>query len=156
MRLSPGSWRAQGIPYQLTFDPLNETPYSISATGTMALEVGGEFNNIYFIPLCSRNTTVSESRPTCHRNTQCARDKVMLACGRRKSSIHCKLLLPALQALSKVRGLLILLSIARTEDAVTTRRQLVSAAFVCYNDWRRLYAHILRSMARRQLLDRWR
>ncbi len=49
-----------------------------------------------------------------------------------------------------------MLPIARTEIAVTARRQLVSAAFVCYNDWRRLYAHILRSMARRQLLDRWR
>src|ERR1022692_4654233 len=51
IRLSPGSWRVRGIPHQLTFGTLHEVPTSISATGTMALEVGNEFNNVYMIPL---------------------------------------------------------------------------------------------------------
>ena len=51
IRLSPGSLRVRGIPRQLTFGTLHEVPTSISATGTVALEVGSEFNNLYLIPL---------------------------------------------------------------------------------------------------------
>ncbi len=38
MRLSPGSWRVQGVPHQLTFGTLTEMPRSVSATGTVALQ----------------------------------------------------------------------------------------------------------------------
>ncbi len=51
IRLSPGSWRVQGVPHQLTFGTLSEFPTSISATGTVALDVGSSRNNFYFIPL---------------------------------------------------------------------------------------------------------
>jgi hypothetical protein len=57
---------------------------------------------------------------------------------RRAQLTHCKpsnLRFQPCITVSEVEG-------ARTEDAVTVRRQLVFAALVCYNDWRRLYAHI--------------
>jgi Tol biopolymer transport system component/tRNA A-37 threonylcarbamoyl transferase component Bud32 len=51
IRLSPGSWRAHGVPRQLTFGTLHEAPVSISAAGTVALDVGKGFNDFYMIPL---------------------------------------------------------------------------------------------------------
>ena len=51
IRLSPGSWRVRGVPRQLTFGTLNESPESISAMGTLALEVGHGFHDFYLIPL---------------------------------------------------------------------------------------------------------
>jgi serine/threonine protein kinase len=53
IRLSPGSWRAQGVPHQLTSGTLIERPASISSTGTVALEVGNTFSDLYLIPLSS-------------------------------------------------------------------------------------------------------
>ena len=53
IRLSPGSWRVQGVPHQLTFGTLSEEPASISATGTVALEVGHGLTDFYLIPLSS-------------------------------------------------------------------------------------------------------
>jgi hypothetical protein len=37
IRLSPGSWRVQGVPHQRTFGMLSETPYSISGMGALSL-----------------------------------------------------------------------------------------------------------------------
>jgi hypothetical protein len=51
IHLSPGSWRVQGVPHQLTFGTLMEVPKSISDTGTVALDVGSEFTDLYLIPL---------------------------------------------------------------------------------------------------------
>jgi Tol biopolymer transport system component len=51
IRLSPGSWRVQGVPRQLTFGTQPEGPVSISATGTVALEVGSGSSNLHLIPL---------------------------------------------------------------------------------------------------------
>jgi tRNA A-37 threonylcarbamoyl transferase component Bud32 len=53
IRLSPRSWGVQGVPAQLTFGTLNEMPYSISATGTVALDVGSIRNDLYLIPLAA-------------------------------------------------------------------------------------------------------
>jgi dipeptidyl aminopeptidase/acylaminoacyl peptidase len=75
IRLSPGSWRVRGVPRQLTFGTLNEEPDSISATGTVALEVGGTFNDFYLIPLSS-----TTGRPTgvARRLTQDGRNKSLM------------------------------------------------------------------------------
>jgi tRNA A-37 threonylcarbamoyl transferase component Bud32 len=51
MRLLPGSWRVEGRPHQLTFGTLNEWPVSISATGSVALDIGGLSTDFYLIPL---------------------------------------------------------------------------------------------------------
>jgi hypothetical protein len=52
IRLSPGSWRVQGVPRQLTFGTLEESPKSVSGTGTVALEIGSFLNDdFYLIPL---------------------------------------------------------------------------------------------------------
>ena len=51
VRLSPGPWRVQGVPHQLSFGTLVELPFSISATGTVALQVGDFSNDLYLIPL---------------------------------------------------------------------------------------------------------
>src|ERR1035437_4431525 len=53
IRLSPGSWRAQGVPHQLTFGTLAEFPSSISANGTVALQVFKFSRDLYLIPLSS-------------------------------------------------------------------------------------------------------
>jgi len=51
IRLSPGSWHVQGAPRQLTFGTLMEVPASISATGSVALEVSNSIRDFYLIPL---------------------------------------------------------------------------------------------------------
>jgi len=51
IRLAPGSWRVRDVPHQLTFGTLNALPTRISATGTVALEVGSNLNDLYLIPL---------------------------------------------------------------------------------------------------------
>jgi eukaryotic-like serine/threonine-protein kinase len=51
IRLSPGSWRAQGVPRQLTSGTLIERPASISSTGTVAVDVGNHPSDLYLIPL---------------------------------------------------------------------------------------------------------
>jgi Tol biopolymer transport system component/tRNA A-37 threonylcarbamoyl transferase component Bud32 len=53
IRLSAGSWHVQGAPHQLTFGTLVEMPYSISATDTVALQVGDYPPDLYLIPLSS-------------------------------------------------------------------------------------------------------
>ena len=49
--LSPGSWRVRGVPHRLTYGTLSEMPVSISVTGTVALEVGETFADLYMLPL---------------------------------------------------------------------------------------------------------
>jgi eukaryotic-like serine/threonine-protein kinase len=51
IRLSPGSWRVQGVARQLTFGTLSESPGSVSGTGTAALSVGSYLEDFYLIPL---------------------------------------------------------------------------------------------------------
>ena len=51
IRLSPGAWRVQGVPHQLTFGTMSEIPRSISGTGTVALTVGSYLEDFYLIPL---------------------------------------------------------------------------------------------------------
>jgi eukaryotic-like serine/threonine-protein kinase len=51
IRLSPGPWRVRGVPRQLTFGTMSEIPVSISAAGTIALQVGGFSRDLYLIPL---------------------------------------------------------------------------------------------------------
>jgi len=53
IRLSPGSWRVQGAPRQLTFGTQIEVPASISATGSVALRVSNSLRDFYLIPLSS-------------------------------------------------------------------------------------------------------
>jgi serine/threonine protein kinase len=72
IRLSPGSWRAQGVPRQLTFGTLSEFPHSVSGTGTLALSVGSSRGDFYLIPL-----SAATGQPTgvSRRLTQDARSK---------------------------------------------------------------------------------
>jgi serine/threonine protein kinase len=51
IRLSPGSWRVKGAPHQLASGIQSAFPMSISTSGTVALEVGHEFGDLYLIPL---------------------------------------------------------------------------------------------------------
>jgi eukaryotic-like serine/threonine-protein kinase len=53
IRLSPDPWRVRGVPRQLSFGTTSEIPVSISATGTVALQVGGFSRDLYLIPLSS-------------------------------------------------------------------------------------------------------
>lgn len=53
IRLLPGSWHVQGVPHQLTFGTMVETPHSISAVGTVALQVGDDTTDLYLNPLSS-------------------------------------------------------------------------------------------------------
>jgi serine/threonine protein kinase len=51
IRLSPGTWRVSGFPRQLTFGTQSEQPTTISAAGSMALQVDAPHNDLYLIPL---------------------------------------------------------------------------------------------------------
>ena len=75
IRLSLGSWRVQGVPHQLMFGTLSETPYSISGTGTLALTVGSYLHDFYLIPL-----SAATGQPTgvSRRLTQDGRVKSLL------------------------------------------------------------------------------
>jgi len=72
LHLSPGSWHVRGLPRQLTFGTLDEIPISVSATGTVALEVAKYFNDVYLIPI-----SASTGQPTgiSRRLTQDGQDK---------------------------------------------------------------------------------
>jgi len=72
IRISPGSWRVQGVPRQLTFGTLSEEPASVSATGTMALDVGHRLTDFYLIPLSS---TTGQPTAVARRLTQDGRYK---------------------------------------------------------------------------------
>ena len=72
IRISPGSWRVQGVPRQLTFGTLSEEPASVSATGSMALEVGHGLTDFYLIPLSS---TTGQPTAVARRLTQDGRYK---------------------------------------------------------------------------------
>uniref|UniRef100_Q01RF2 non-specific serine/threonine protein kinase n=1 Tax=Solibacter usitatus (strain Ellin6076) TaxID=234267 RepID=Q01RF2_SOLUE len=50
IRLSPRSWRANGPPRQLTFGTMNEWPWAISDTGTVAIEASNSSSDLYAIP----------------------------------------------------------------------------------------------------------
>jgi len=75
IRLSPGSWRVQGTPHQLTFGTLIEMPHSISETGSVALEAANSERDFYLIPL-----SAAAGQPTgvTRRLTQDAREKNLL------------------------------------------------------------------------------
>ncbi|HUD98580.1 MAG TPA: hypothetical protein VMR62_03335 [Bryobacteraceae bacterium] len=75
IRLAPGPWRVQGVPHQLTFGTLNEVPFSISATGTVALTVGSIVNDFYLIPL---STATGQPTGVARRLTQDGRLKFFL------------------------------------------------------------------------------
>jgi Tol biopolymer transport system component len=75
IRLSPGSWRVQGVPHQLTFGTLSEYPASISATGTVALDVGRWLTDFYLIPLSS---TTGQPTAVARRLTQDERSKSLV------------------------------------------------------------------------------
>jgi serine/threonine protein kinase len=72
MRLSPGSWRVQGAPHQLTFGTLNEIPRSISGTGIVALSVGSYLHDFFLIPL---STVTGQPTGVTRRLTQDGRAK---------------------------------------------------------------------------------
>jgi len=75
IRLSPSSWRVQGVPHQLASGTLDESPCSVSATGTVALQVVGSYlNNLYLIPL-----SAATGQPTgvVRRLTQDGRQKLL-------------------------------------------------------------------------------
>jgi eukaryotic-like serine/threonine-protein kinase len=59
IRLSPGSWQVEGVPHQLTSGTLSERPASISSAGTVAIEAGNRFSDLYLIPV-----SVSTGQPT--------------------------------------------------------------------------------------------
>ncbi len=75
IRLSPGSWRVQGDPQQLTFGTLSEDPASISATGSVALDVSSSEDDFYLIPL---STATGQPSGDTRRLTQDAREKDLL------------------------------------------------------------------------------
>jgi serine/threonine protein kinase len=72
MRLSPGSWRVQGAPHQLTFGTMTEVPRSVSDTGTVALSVGSYLHDFYLIPL---STVTGQPTGVTRRLTQDGRTK---------------------------------------------------------------------------------
>jgi eukaryotic-like serine/threonine-protein kinase len=72
MRLSPGSWRVQGVPHQLTFGTMTEIPRSVSGTGTVALSVGSYLRDFYLIPL---STVTGQPTGVARRLTQDGRTK---------------------------------------------------------------------------------
>ena len=77
IRLSPGA-RVVGVPHQLTFGTLSEYPASISATGTVALDVGSWLTDFYLIPLSS---TTGQPTGVARRLTQDGRVKNLMWVG---------------------------------------------------------------------------
>jgi serine/threonine protein kinase len=75
IRLSPGSWRVRGVPRQLTFGTQIEAPHSVSADGTVALEVGNQSNDFYLVPLSS---STGQPIGAVRRLTHDGRDKSLL------------------------------------------------------------------------------
>jgi eukaryotic-like serine/threonine-protein kinase len=75
IRFWPGSWRVRGVPHQLTFGTLIEVPNSVSANGTVALQVGDQSKDFYLIPL-----SAATGQPTgvVRRLTQDGRDKSLM------------------------------------------------------------------------------
>jgi len=55
VRLSPGSWRVQAAPRQLTYGAVHEIPGTISATGTVALTLTKFSSNFYFLSVSPAN-----------------------------------------------------------------------------------------------------
>ncbi|HYW41937.1 MAG TPA: protein kinase [Bryobacteraceae bacterium] len=55
IRLSPDSWRVRGAPRQLTFGTENQSPFSISNTGVVALDLYKPSADLYLIPLSAAN-----------------------------------------------------------------------------------------------------
>jgi serine/threonine protein kinase len=72
IRLSPGAWRAQDAPHQLTYGTMAESPASVTATGTLAVQITKEFKDLYLVPLSS-----ATGQPTgvVQRLTRDGRDK---------------------------------------------------------------------------------
>ncbi len=70
--LSPGTWRAKGVPRQLTFGTMEESPVSVSAAGTLALEVKKEFSDFYLLPL---SPATGQPTGVVRRITRDGRDK---------------------------------------------------------------------------------
>jgi len=77
IRLSPGA-RVVGVPHQLTFGTLSEYPASISAAGTVALDVGPWLTDFYLIPLSS---TTGQPTGVARRLTQDGRVKSLMWVG---------------------------------------------------------------------------
>jgi eukaryotic-like serine/threonine-protein kinase len=75
IRLSPGPWRARGVPRQLTFGTMFEMTSSVSANGILALQVGSIARDLYLAPL-----SAATGQPTgvVRRITRDGREKNLL------------------------------------------------------------------------------
>lgn len=82
---SPGLWHLQGRPHQLTFGALSAFPSSISAAGTVALQVGNLYTDFHLIPLSPATCQPIESA---RKLTEDFRDKSLSFLGGNPGSAY--------------------------------------------------------------------
>jgi len=83
--IEPGSWRVRGSPRQLTYGALSAIPSTVSATGTLALNIEKSERDLYLVPL---SLATGQPIGVAQKLTQDGRNKKLAFIGGKPENVY--------------------------------------------------------------------